>query len=87
MTESQPITDPSPLPPVDYGTPYQILSKKSGEPGTVCGGAETKIPEPDNHGGRRGYSLNQGAGVLRRRPKACRIDLMDGAMPSLLAVS
>ncbi|KAG8292392.1 hypothetical protein J6590_041499 [Homalodisca vitripennis] len=25
-TEPQPITDPSPLPLVDYGTPYQILS-------------------------------------------------------------
>ncbi|KAG8246575.1 hypothetical protein J6590_081785 [Homalodisca vitripennis] len=24
MRESKPITDPSPLPPVDYGTPYQI---------------------------------------------------------------
>ncbi|KAG8317475.1 hypothetical protein J6590_026629 [Homalodisca vitripennis] len=29
------------------------------EPGTVCGGAETKIPEPDDRGGRRGFSLNR----------------------------
>ncbi|KAG8335497.1 hypothetical protein J6590_066407 [Homalodisca vitripennis] len=27
------------------------------EPGTVCGDAETKIP--DDRGGRRGYSLNR----------------------------
>ncbi|KAG8289035.1 hypothetical protein J6590_007792 [Homalodisca vitripennis] len=33
------------------------------KPGTVCGGAETKIPGPDDRGGRRGYSLNRDCGM------------------------
>ncbi|KAG8306655.1 hypothetical protein J6590_042439, partial [Homalodisca vitripennis] len=53
----QPITEPSPSLLADYGTPYQNLSNKLRV--GVCGRAETKIPGPDDRGGRWGYSLNR----------------------------